>query len=207
MSKINIGVLVSGGGSNLQALIDAVEKGEIEGKIALIISSNPEAYALERARKHSIEGIYIGKNNYPSLAERSNRILEILKERNIDLIVLAGYMNQLGTEIIQSFSNRIINIHPSLIPSFCGKGFYGQRVHQAALDYGVKITGATVHFVDEGMDTGPIILQEAVAVEVEDTVETLGAKVLAIEHKLLPQAVKLFAEDRLRVEGRKVAIV
>lgn len=199
-----IAVLVSGRGSNLQTIIDNIEDGSINGKIDVVISSKKDAYALERAEKHDIEGIYIGKGNYSDLDERNDRLIEVLEEREIDLIVLAGYMSILNERLVKLFKNRIINIHPSLIPSFCGKGYYGSRVHKAVLDYGVKLTGATAHFVDEGTDTGPVILQKAVEVDFDDTVESLSDKVLKVEHELLPLAVKLFCEDKLHVEGRRV---
>ena len=202
-----IAVLVSGRGSNLQAIIDNIENGRINGKIEVVISSSRDAYALERGEKHGIEGIYIGKDRFPNIDKRNNRLIEILDEKEIDLIVLAGYMNILNEKIVKLYRNRIINIHPSLIPSFCGKGFYGERVHKAVLDYGVKLTGATVHFVDEGTDTGPIILQKAVEVNFGDTVQTLSKKVLKVEHELLPLSVQMFCQDRLEVQGRKVIIV
>ncbi|QEK13672.1 phosphoribosylglycinamide formyltransferase [Crassaminicella thermophila] len=203
---MNIAVFVSGGGTNLQAIIDNIKKGNIDGNIEVIISSKKDAYALERGKKHGIEGIYIGKNNYPNLAERTYKILEILEEKQIDLIILAGFMSILDKEIVQRYKNRIINIHPSLIPSFCGRGFYGKKVHEAVLNYGVKVTGATVHFVDEGTDTGPVILQKTVIVKDDDTVESLSKRVLEVEHEILPMAIKLFAEGKLKVEGRKVRI-
>ncbi len=206
MSQIRIAVLVSGRGSNLQTLIDSIKENEINGKIEIVISSKEDAYALERAKKNDIESIYIGENNYPDEEKRTNKIIDILKEKEVELVVLAGYMSILDAKLVDNFRNRIINIHPSLIPSFCGKGFYGQRVHKAVLDYGAKLTGATVHFVDEGTDTGPIILQRAVDVDFEDTIETLSKKVLEIEHKLLPLAVKLYCEGRLEVVERKVKI-
>lgn len=201
-----IAVLVSGRGSNLQTIIDSIEKGNINGKIEVVISSKKDAYALERAEKHDIEGIYIGKENYPDLDGRNDRLIEVLKERDVELIVLAGYMSILNERFVKLFKNKIINIHPSLIPSFCGKGYYGSRVHKAVLDYGVKLTGATVHFVDEGTDTGPVVLQKTVEVDFNDTVETLSKKVLKVEHELLPLGVKLFCDDRLEVEGRRVRI-
>ena len=206
MSLIKIAVLVSGGGTNLQTIIDEIETGNIPGRIDGVVSSKEDAFALERAKKHGIEGIYIGNKNFPDSIERNNRLLELLLEKGIDLVILAGYMSILDKGLIQAFHNRIINVHPSLIPSFCGKGFYGEKVHRAVLDYGAKVSGATVHFVDEGTDTGPIILQETVPVLEGDTAETLGKRVLAVEHKLLPQAVKLFSEGRLKVEGRRVVI-
>ncbi|SHK20254.1 phosphoribosylglycinamide formyltransferase [Paramaledivibacter caminithermalis] len=206
MSVKKIAVLVSGRGSNLQTIIDNIENGSINGKIEVVISSKRNAYALKRAANHDIEGIYIGKENYPDVDSRNDKLIEVLKKREIDLIVLAGYMSILNKRFVEIFKNKIINIHPSLIPSFCGKGYYGSRVHKAVLDYGVKLTGATVHFVDEGTDTGPVILQKTVEVDFNDTVETLSKKVLKIEHELLPLGVKLFCEDRLHVEGRKVKI-
>lgn len=198
--------MVSGGGSNLQVLIDGVESGRIKAKIEVVISSKENALALERAKNYNIQGVYIGKNNFPNLIERNNRILEVLMDNKIDLVVLAGYMNILDIGIIKQYQNRIMNIHPSLIPSFCGRGYYGEKVHGAVLEYGVKVTGATVHFVDEGTDTGPIILQEAVAVLDNDTKETLAKRVLAVEHRLLPRAVQLFCDGKLKVEGRRVII-
>ncbi|SKC53968.1 phosphoribosylglycinamide formyltransferase [Maledivibacter halophilus] len=201
-----IAVLVSGRGSNLQTIIDNIEKGNINGKIEIVISSKKNSYALERAANHNIEGMYIGKKNYPDIDKRNNKIIEILQERKIDLIILAGYMSILSEKLVKLYRNRIINIHPSLIPSFCGKGFYGFKVHEAVLEYGVKLTGATVHFVDEGTDTGPVILQKAVNVDSDDTVDTLSKKVLKIEHELLPLGVKMFCEDKLQVKGRKVRI-
>ncbi|MBB6218832.1 phosphoribosylglycinamide formyltransferase-1 [Anaerosolibacter carboniphilus] len=207
METLNIAVFISGGGTNLQSLIDQMEEGRIQGRITVVISSKEDAYGLVRAKAHNIEGITIGKNNYPNVEERENRIIEVLEEKEIDLIVLAGYLNILGKKVVERYNNRIINVHPALIPSFCGKGFHGEKVHQAVLDYGVKITGATVHFVDEGTDTGPIILQGIVEVLEDDNLKTLGEKVLTVEHRLLPKAVSLFAQGRLKVEGRKVRII
>ena len=201
MRKVRIAVLVSGGGTNLQALIDAVDKGDINGEIAAVLSDRENAYGLERARKHGIKAIYIERKQ---LAER---LITELKKLNIELVILAGFLSILDRELVKAYEGRIINIHPSLIPSFCGKGFYGERVHKAALEYGVKVSGATVHFVDEGTDSGPIILQEAVPVYFDDTAETLAARVLQVEHRLLPAAVGLFCEGRLRIEGRKVNIL
>ncbi|MCT4604710.1 MAG: phosphoribosylglycinamide formyltransferase [Marinisporobacter sp.] len=206
MSKINIAVLVSGGGTNLQSIIDHIEAGNINGKIKVIISSKQDAYALKRAEKHGIEGMYIGKENFPNLKERNSRILETLEEKEIDLIILAGYMRILDENMVGKYKNRIINIHPSLIPSFCGKGFYGKKVHEAVLKYGVKLTGATVHFVDKGTDTGPVILQKSVEVKDHDTVEDIAKRVLGIEHEILPLAVKLFCEGKLKVVGRRVIV-
>ena len=207
METIKIAVFISGGGTNLQAIIDHIEQGKIAGTIEVVISSKEDAYGLVRAKKHHIEGTTIGKSNYPNEEDRENRMIEVLEEKKIDLIVLAGYVSILGKKVVQRYRNRVINVHPALIPSFCGKGFHGEKVHQAVLAYGVKITGATVHFVDEGTDTGPIILQSTVEVLDVDDEETLGKKVLAVEHELLPKAVALFAQGRLMVEGRKVRIL
>lgn len=201
MRKVRIAVLVSGGGTNLQTLIDAIEKGDINGRIEAVISDHEGAYALERAKKHNIKAVYINRN------QLSENLLPELQKLNIELIVLAGFLSILDRELVKAYEGRIINIHPSLIPSFCGKGFYGEKVHKAALDYGVKVSGATVHFVDEGTDSGPIILQESVPVYIEDTIETLAARVLQVEHRLLPAAVGLFCEGRLCIVGRKVNIL
>jgi phosphoribosylglycinamide formyltransferase-1 len=201
LRKVRIGVLVSGGGTNLQSLIDAIEEGSINGEIAVVISDREKAFALERARKHGIKAVYIDKNQ-PGL-----RLKEELDKHSIELVVLAGYLTILDRYFVKAYEGRIINIHPSLIPSFCGKGFYGERVHKAAIEYGVKVSGATVHFVDEGTDSGPIILQEAVPVFAEDTADTLAARVLEIEHKLLPEAVRLYCKGSLVIEGHKVKII
>ncbi|MBU5256111.1 phosphoribosylglycinamide formyltransferase [Tissierella praeacuta] len=206
MSPVKIGVLISGGGTNLQSIIDNIENGNINGEIELIISNRKDAYGLTRGKDAGIESIYLDRKLFNSEEEYNLYLIKELKKRDIELIVLAGYLKVLSKEFIEEFSGRIINIHPSLIPSFCGKGYYGEKVHQGVLDYGVKITGATVHFVDEGTDTGAIILQDIVYVDNEDTVETLKEKVLKIEHKLLVQAVKLYCSGRISVEGRKVII-
>lgn len=203
---INIGVLISGSGTNLQAIIAGIENGLIKGKIKVIISNRKDAYGLERGRKANIESIFIDPKEYDDEEGYSNRLLEELKRREVDLVILAGFLKILSKEFIDEYRNRIINIHPSLIPSFCGKGYYGEKVHKAVLDYGVKYTGATVHFVDEGADTGPIIMQEVVKVDNIDTVDTLKEKVLKVEHRLLVEAVKLYCEGRISIEGRKVII-
>jgi phosphoribosylglycinamide formyltransferase 1 len=201
LQKVRIAVLVSGGGTNLQTIIDSALTGDINGEIAVVISDRKNAYALERARKHGIKAVYIDKNNC------AERLMQELKDMEIELVILAGYLSILGSEIVRAYEGRIINIHPSLIPAFCGKGFYGEKVHKAAVEYGVKVSGATVHFVDEGTDSGPIILQETVPVFVEDTAETLGLRVLEVEHRILTESVRLFCDGRLRIEGRKVKVV
>lgn len=206
MPKVKIGVLISGSGTNLQALIDNVEKGMINGEIAVVISDKKGAFGIERAKKHGIEAIEIDKKEFDDKNVFMKAIINELEKYQVELVVLAEFLSILSEDFIERFRNRIINIHPSLIPAFCGKGYYGQRVHKAALDYGVKVSGATVHFVDEGADTGPIILQEAVKVEEDDTPESLSARILKVEHKLLPEAVRLYCEGRLVIEGRKVKI-
>lgn len=201
-----IAVFASGSGSNLQNLIDACESGEVQGKISLVISSNISAYALERAKNHNIKSAVFSKNDYQTLEEMYADIIKLLKKESIDLILLAGYMLILTGNIVSEYKNKIMNVHPSLIPAFCGKGYYGLKVHEAVISAGEKITGATVHFVDEGADTGPIILQESLIVKPDDTPETLQKRVLAIEHKIYRKAVKLFCEDKLKVIGKTVKI-
>lgn len=204
----NIVVLVSGGGTNLQALIDASERGEIEnGRIFCVVSSNPNAYAIERAKKHNIDYAVIRRKDYESLDSYDEALTALLLEKKADLVVLAGFMTILGDKVIKQFENRMINIHPSLIPSFCGSGFYGLKVHEAALARGVKVTGATVHFVNEICDGGPIILQKAVEISDDDTAETLQRKVMEqAEWKILPKAVSLFCSDKISVQGGRTII-
>ena len=194
MLSVNIAVLVSGGGTNLQALIDAQKRGELgRGEIKLVISNRKNAYALQRAENNGIETAYVKMRRGDSACE--NELFELLQKKGIDMLVLAGYLAILGENIINAYRNRIINIHPSLIPSFCGTGFYGLKVHEAALEYGVKVTGATVHYVNEIADGGKIILQKAVDVREDDTPETLQLRVMQeAEWKLLPQATKLVCE-------------
>lgn len=203
---LKIGVLISGSGTNLQSIIDSIEKKHIDGEIAVVISNKESAYGLVRARMHGIEAVFVDEKKCCCFESFNDNIIEVLESHEVDLVVLAGYLKILSSRFIEAYKNKIINIHPSLIPSFCGKGYYGLKVHRAALDYGVKISGATVHFVDEKADTGPIILQEAVNVECDDTAESLQQKVLKIEHRLLPEAIKLFCENKLAVLGRKVTI-
>lgn len=197
---INIAVLVSGGGTNLQALIDAQGKVLQHGKIKLVISSKPDVYALQRAKQASIDHCVIAKRDYVTQEEFSNAILQQLQKYQIDMIVLAGYLSILDETIIRAYPNRIINIHPSLIPSFCGKGYYGLKVHEAALAYGVKVTGATVHIVNEIPDGGKILLQKAVDILPFDTPETLQQRVMEeAEWILLPQATEMIAKE---IEGK-----
>lgn len=204
---LNVVVLVSGGGTNLQAIIDAVESGHITNtKIAGVISNNQNAYALERAKKHGIPNLCISPKQFASREEFNEQFLEKVNELHPDLIVLAGFLVVIPPAMIETYRNRIINIHPSLIPSFCGTGFYGLKVHEAALARGVKVVGATVHFVDEGTDTGPIILQKAVEVEPGDTPEVLQRRVMEqAEWKILPKAIDLIANGKVSVvEGLTV---
>lgn len=194
----NIAVLVSGGGTNFQAIIDNVANGFIDkGRIALLISSNADAFAIKRAEAHGIKCAVIGKKNIPDDQRRDEKLLKLLNSESTDLVVLAGYMSVLSPAIIEAYRNKIINIHPSLIPKFCGLGMYGHHVHEAVIAAGEKESGATVHFVDEGVDTGKIILQKSVPVEEDDTPETLAARVLEVEHEILPLAVKMFCNDEL----------
>ena len=205
---VRIAVLVSGGGTNLQALIDAQGRGEIpDGQIAAVISSSPDAFALERAKKAGIPGYVINRKDFASNQAMTVALTQQLKELDIGLVVLAGFMYILTPELIDAYPNAILNVHPALIPSFCGEGFYGLHVHEAALAYGVKVTGATVHFVSEDCDGGPIVLQQAVPIEEGDTAEVLQRRVMEqAEWKILPRAVALFCAKKLRVEGRIVHI-
>lgn len=206
---VRIAVLVSGGGTNLQALIDAQGRGEIpDGQIAAVISSSPDAFALERAKKAGIPGYVINRKDFASNQAMTVALTQQLKELDIGLVVLAGFMYILTPELIDAYPNAILNVHPALIPSFCGEGFYGLHVHEAALAYGVKVTGATVHFVSEDCDGGPIVLQQAVPIEEGDTAEMLQRRVMEqAEWKILPRAVALFCAGKLRVEGRIVHII
>lgn len=203
-----IAVLVSGGGTNLQALIDAEKRGELgNGKITLVIASKPGVYALERAKNANIEGKVLARRDYDSIASYSKALADEMKAQGIDLVVLAGFLTIIDEQVYETFPNRIINVHPALIPSFCGKGFYGLHVHEAALEKGVKISGATVHIVTPECDAGPIILQRAVEVKRDDTPETLQKRIMEeAEWKILPEAVKLFCEGRITVENNKVYI-
>ena len=207
MAKTKIAVLASGRGTNLQSVIDGIKNGIVgNADLRLVVSDKEKAYALERARISGIEALWINPRAYESDEGYNNAILRELKDRDIDLVVLAGYMRILSKSFVRAYKNAIINIHPSLIPSFSGRGYYGERVHREVIEYGVKVTGATVHFVDEGTDTGPIILQQAVQVLGEDTPESLAKRVLEVEHALLPRAVDLYCRGCLRMEGRKVLV-
>ena len=204
-----IAVLVSGGGTNLQALIDAQEQGDIiSGRIAAVIASKPGVYALERAKQAGIPSYVVARKDYPDSRAMTVALVDKLKGLNIDLVVLAGFMTIFTEEMVNAYPNAILNVHPALIPSFCGKGYYGLHVHEKVLEYGVKLSGATVHFVSEECDGGPIVLQKAVAVEEGDTPEALQRRIMEqAEWVVLPKAVSLFCQGRLKVEGRTVRIL
>ena len=204
----NIVVLVSGGGTNLQALIDAEKRGEIQGgKITCVISSKPDAYALERAKQNGIKAVVLNRKEYSDVHEYSKAVLETLNTEKADLVVYAGFMTILDESVCRAYPNKMMNVHPALIPSFCGKGFYGLHVHEAVLEKGVKVTGATVHFVTEVCDGGPIILQETVPVKNFDTPEILQKRVMEeAEWKILPKAVSLFCQDKIKVENGRTIV-
>ena len=201
-----IAVLVSGGGTNLQALIDAGERGELGcGKITLVIASKPGVYALERAKNHGIASLVLARKEYDSIAAYSKALTDALLAAEVDLVVLAGFLTIIDEQVYNAFPNRILNVHPALIPSFCGKGYYGLHVHEAALAKGVKVSGATVHIVTPECDAGPIVLQKAVEVKDDDTPEVLQKRIMEeAEWKILPAAVKLFCEDRITVKENRV---
>ena len=205
---LKLAVLVSGGGTNLQAIIDAISAGKITNAcISVVISNNANAYALERARAHGIEALCISPKDFESREAFNQAFLDKLNSYNVDLVVLAGFLVVLPEMMIKEYTNRIVNIHPSLIPSFCGKGFYGLKVHEGVLARGVKVTGATVHFVDEGTDTGPIILQKAVEVEQGDTPEVLQRRIMEqAEWNILPETINLIANGKVHVEDGHVII-
>lgn len=201
MSKLRVGVLISGGGTNLQAIIDACEAGTLEAEVVVVISNRAAAYGLERARRHGIPAVALDRRTFPSDEDFNRAILTHLEAHQVELVVLAGYLRILSAELIRAYAGRIINIHPALLPSFGGPGMYGHHVHKAVLERGCKVSGCTVHFVTEGIDAGPIILQRPVPVEENDTPETLAARVLVQEHQALPEAIQLFAQGRLEIEG------
>lgn len=198
---LTLGVLASGRGSNFQSIIDSIESGVLNAKAAVLITDNPEAYAIERANKHNIESLVIKPRNFSDRDSYYSHIADELKKRGVELVILAGFMRVVGKALIDQYRNKIMNIHPALLPSF--PGLHGQK--QAA-DYSIKISGCTVHFVDEGMDTGPIIIQAAVPAYHDDTEDSLGERILKQEHRIFPYAIKLYSEGRISVEGRKVII-
>ncbi len=198
---LRIGVLVSGSGSNLQSIIDHIEKGKLRAEIRIVLSNNPEAYALERAKKHGLSCAVMRHEDYPDREDFDRKMIEILRSFNTDLVVMAGFMRVLTPLFLKAFPMKVLNIHPAILPSF--QGLHGQ---QKAFDYGVKFSGCTVHFADEGVDTGPIIVQAVVPVDDRDTDETLAGRILKEEHRIYPQAIQWYAEGRLEVIGRKVRV-
>ena len=207
-NQTKIAVLVSGGGTNLQALIDAEQRGELgNGNISLVIASKPDVYALERAKQNNIPSLVLARKEYASIADYSKALADAMEAAGIELVVLAGFLTIIDEQVYERFPNRILNVHPALIPSFCGKGFYGLHVHEAALEKGVRVSGATVHIVTPECDAGPIVLQKAVEVRQDDTPETLQKRIMVeAEWKILPQAVKLFCDGKITVENNKVYI-
>ena len=208
MKRVNIVVMISGSGTNLQALIDKIHNNEeVNGDIKLVISNNDDAYGLIRAKNNGIETMVINRKQYNSAPQYEEALIDILKRADTGLIILAGYLAFVPDKIIERYENSIINIHPSLIPGFCGKGFHGEKVHQEAINRGVKVSGATLHFVSKVLDSGPIIIQRCIDVDFDDTPESLQKKVLEIEHEILPLTVKLFIENKLEVIGNRVKIM
>lgn len=205
---IRIGILVSGvgRGSNMQSIIDGCVSGHINGSVVLVVGIKDDAPAMERARSAGISTVVVSPKVYTDPLDHDKQMLKVLQDSNIDLVCLAGYMRLLGPECVKAFHNRIMNIHPALLPSFCGEGMFGHHVHEAVINRGAKVSGATIHFVDEKYDTGPIIAQGIVAVKDDDTPETLAARVLQIEHKIYPDAVALFSQNRLEVNGLRVSV-
>ncbi|UCE45315.1 MAG: phosphoribosylglycinamide formyltransferase [Methanobacteriota archaeon] len=206
MNRLRIGVLASGGGTNLQVIIDSCERGEVDGDVVVVVSNVPDAYALVRAEKHGIAA-YCFPHEGMTREQHEADIIECLEKHKVDLVCLAGYLRMLTPRMIDRYSGRILNTHPALLPSFGGKGMHGLNVHAAVLDYGVKVTGCTIHVVTLEVDGGPIVLQKAVPVLEDDTPETLQARVLKEEHKLYPRALQLFAEGKVKVEGRRARIL
>ncbi|HEX9908847.1 MAG TPA: phosphoribosylglycinamide formyltransferase [Thermoplasmata archaeon] len=206
MKRISIGVLASGGGTNLQSIIDSCERGEIDGDVVVVISNVPEAYALERARKHGIDAYCFSHKGVTREAHEAD-VIECLEQHKVDLVCLAGYLRMLTPVFINKYAGRLMNTHPALLPAFGGKGMHGLNVHQAVLDYGCKVSGCTIHFVTLEVDGGPIVLQKAVPVLEGDTAEVLQERVLKEEHRLFPRAVQLFAQGKLKLDGRRVRVL
>ena len=206
--QTNIAVLVSGGGTNLQALIDAEKRGELgNGKITLVLASKESVYALERAKQNDIPAVVLPRKEYATIADYSKALADTLEAAGVDLVVLAGFLTIFDEQVFERFTNKILNVHPALIPSFCGKGFYGLHVHEAALEKGVKVSGATVHIVTPECDAGPIILQKAVEVREDDTPEALQKRIMEeAEWKILPEAVRLFCEGRITVKDNRAYV-
>ena len=207
MKKLKLAVFASGGGTNLQSIIDKSEAGQIDAQVVVVISNNSQAGALKRAQKHGIANFHISQNQFASEEEFCEKLLSILQNYKVDLIVLAGYLKKIPEKIILTYKNRVINIHPALLPSFGGKGMYGHFVHEAVLARGCKVSGVTVHIVNEEYDQGPIIAQRSVEVKEDDTPETLAQRVLKEEHKIYPEVIQLFATGKIKVIDRRVKIV
>lgn len=203
---LRLAVLASGGGTNLQAIIDASERGQIDARVFLVISNNSDAGALERARTHGIEAMHLSSRQFRNQEEFDARLLEVLEEHRVDLVILAGYMKLVSPRVVRAYRHRMLNIHPALLPCFGGKGMYGLRVHQAVIETGVKVSGVTVHIVDEHYDHGPIVAQRVVPVLDGDTPEILAKRILAQEHQIYAEVIQLFAENRVRVEENRVRI-
>ncbi|NBG87475.1 phosphoribosylglycinamide formyltransferase [Isachenkonia alkalipeptolytica] len=206
MERVKLAVLLSGGGTNLQAVLDQIDQGALSAEVVLIASNKEGAYGLTRGGQRGIPTAVFQRQSFPSKDQRDRELLRALKSSGADLVVLAGYLGQIPGFIIEAYPNQIINIHPSLLPCFGGKGYYGEKVHQGVYNRGMKVTGATVHFVSEETDGGPIILQEAVGIDFEDGVSDIQQKVLTLEHRLLPEAIELIAEGRVEVIGNRVKI-
>jgi phosphoribosylglycinamide formyltransferase 1 len=201
MDTLKLGILASGRGSNFQAIIDSIESGYVRAQVSILITDNPKAFSIERAKKHGIEYLVMRPKNYRSSDEYYGEIASEMKKKGVELVILAGFMRIVGKALLDVYPDRVMNIHPALLPAF--PGLHGQK---QAFDYGVKISGCTVHFVDEGMDTGPIIIQGAVPVYGDDSEEELSARILGLEHRIYPEAIKLFSEGRIEKDGRKVTV-
>lgn len=203
---LRLAVFASGGGSNLEAILEAIEQDTLDAEVALVISNKADAYALERARKRNISTLVLDPSSCESEAAYVDRLLSTLSQQRVNFIALAGYLKKIPAEVVQQFQHRMLNIHPSLLPAFGGPGMYGSRIHKAAIERGVRWSGVTIHLVDEHYDSGPIVLQKPVPVHQEDSPESLASRVLAAEHRIYPEALRLFAEGRVRITGRKVTI-
>jgi len=206
MSHLRLGVLASGRGTNFHAILDHIEQGKLDASVQVVISNKASAGVLEIARNHGIAAIFVSAKQFPDPEQYDQQLLTIFEHHQVNFVVLAGYLKMLSPTLIQKYRNRILNIHPALLPSFGGKGMYGIHVHEAVLNYGCKVSGVTVHLVDENYDTGPPVLQRCVPVEDDDTPETLAARVLKVEHEIYSEALQLFAQDRIEIVGRRVKI-
>jgi phosphoribosylglycinamide formyltransferase-1 len=203
---LRLAAFASGGGSNVQAILDAVDEGTLRAEMALVVTDRDGIGVLDRAARHGVPSVVVRPKEFDGSEAFGEALLAALAEHGVDFVALAGYLKHVPAAVVRAFRHRMLNVHPSLLPAFGGAGFYGRRVHEAALDYGVRWSGATVHLVDEAYDTGPIVLQEPVPVHADDTPETLAARVLAVEHRLYPEALRLFADGRVRIDGRRVRI-